>query len=151
VSGAVRGDRLQETTASSLMALNPSDVLCSVSASMISSIAGAQPPQLMLAAQAATTSLRVRAPLRTALRITRSVTALQWQTITSTSSSLRAGHPLRRRLDVIDRTIMKMKFKVIFLFSPFRVDSENRFIFNYLTIRADIDIPVGEQIFRDRL
>jgi hypothetical protein len=44
---------------------------------MIASIAGAQPPQPIFAAHARMTSLRVRAPLRTASRITRSVTILQ--------------------------------------------------------------------------
>lgn len=81
---------------------------------MISSIAGAQPPQLILAAHADTTSLRVRAPLRTALRITRSVTARQWQTITSDPSISGGRERLPPPLDVIDRTILKMKFKIIF-------------------------------------
>jgi hypothetical protein len=46
---------------------------------MILSIAGAQPPQVDPAAQTRATSLRLRAPSRTTLRIVRSVKPLHWQ------------------------------------------------------------------------
>lgn len=49
--------------------------------SMIFSIVPAQPPQPRPARHAIETSLRELAPSRTASRIARSVTRLQWQTI----------------------------------------------------------------------
>ena len=68
------------------------------------SIAGTQPPQLRPAAQASETWRSVLAPRRTASRIVRSFTALQWQMIKTGLSS--ATWSMLGQL--------KMKFKIIF-------------------------------------
>ena len=79
------------------------------SLSRISETAWTQPPQREPAWQARATSRWVQAPPRTALRMARSLTPLQWQTITSLLQDL---EPLDSRLEPLNDIILKMKFNI---------------------------------------